>query len=66
VPVSGFFTAPFAILSLVRMRVLFIISIAALAALLWASISIMQHIRRAHQKNREGKQKTQAEDLNKL
>jgi hypothetical protein len=35
------------------MRVLFIISIVALTALLWASISILQHIRRAHHKNRE-------------
>jgi cell division protein FtsB len=61
----GFFTARFAILRAVRMRVLFIISIVALAALLWASISILQHIRKAHQKNRESKQEPQAKDLTK-
>jgi hypothetical protein len=35
------------------MRVLVIISILALAALLWASISTIQHIRRARQQDRE-------------
>ena len=42
-----FATAGFAILRVVRMRVLFGISILALIALLWASLAIARHIHQA-------------------
>lgn len=43
-------TAPFAILSQAPMRILFAISLVAFVALLWASISAAQHIRRARRR----------------
>jgi hypothetical protein len=45
-------TSSFAILSEVLMRVLFAISVIAFAALVWASLSIAQHIRRASRRRK--------------
>jgi hypothetical protein len=45
-------TARFAILSEACMRILFLISVVAFAALVWASISIAQHIRRARRRRK--------------
>lgn len=58
-------TASFAILKVVRMRVLFSISILALIALLWASIAIVRHVyqaRRHHQRELQNEATTESKD----
>jgi hypothetical protein len=53
----------FGILSSVRMRVLFAISIVAFVALLWATVAIVQHIRGARRRHRLNRLAESATDI---